>query len=192
MIQELPLFIVEDAEHKKILTREAASVSFPLSPEDKDLIKTMKYMVKEGLQGGCAGLAAPQVGVSKRIIVYHVMEEWRAWREDLESAVPLTVLINPSYTPIEENERALDWEGCFSVRDLRGKVYRYKTIHYEGYDETGKPVKGIARGFEARLLQHEIDHVNGILVADLYDPNSPCGSPEEMKAIRDKEDEELE
>lgn len=192
MNKELPLFIVEEAEHKKLLTKEAASVSFPLSSENKDLIETMKYMVKEGLHGGCAGLAAPQVGVSKRIIVYHVMKEWQAWRADLESVVPITVLINPSYTPREENERALDWEGCFSVRDLRGKVYRYKTIQYEGFDETGSPVKGVARGFEARLLQHEIDHLNGILVADLYDPDSPCGTPEEMKTVWDKEDEELE
>ncbi len=192
MNKKLPLFIVEEPEHKKLLTKDAASVSFPLSSEDKQLIETMKHMVKEGIEGGCAGLAAPQVGVSKRIIVYHVMEEWRAWRTDLESAVPITVLINPTYTPIEENERALDWEGCFSVRDLRGKVYRYKTIQHEAQDEAGNPIKGIARGFEARLLQHEIDHVNGILVADLYDPDSPCGTPEEMKAVWDKEDAELE
>jgi len=192
MNKDLPLFIVEEPEHKKLLTKEAASVSFPLTLEEKELIETMKYMVKEGLHGGCAGLAAPQVGVSKRIIVYHVMEEWAAWRADLESAVPITVLINPSYTPIEETERTLDWEGCFSVRDLRGKVYRYQTIRYEAQDEVGNPIKGIARGFEARLLQHEIDHVNGIVVADLYDPDSPCGHPEDLKVIWDKEDEERE
>jgi len=191
MSKELSLFIIEDPEQKKLLKAKAATVQFPLTDEEKQLIKTMKYMVKEGLDGGCAGLAAPQVGVSQRIIVYHVEEDWRAWRADLEHGVPLTVLINPSYEPINESEREIDWEGCFSVRDLRGKVYRYKTIQYDAQDEEGNPIKGIAKGFQARLLQHEIDHLNGIVVADIYDPHSPCGTPEEMKKVWEREDAEL-
>lgn len=186
MKKELPIFIVENNNQREVLTKPASYVNFPLAQEDKDLIQRMKYMVKESL-GDCAGLAASQVGFAKRIIVYHVQAEWREWRHDLESEVPLTVLINPSYEPLAEAGKALDWERCFSVRDFRGKVYRHNLIHYRGYDEMGNLVEGIARGFLARLLQHEIDHTNGKLILDCYDPKSPHGTPEDVRKIVEKE-----
>ncbi len=186
MSKNLPLYIIENAHQKKLLKQKAAEILFPLTEEEEQLIDTMKYMVKEGLEGGAAGLAAPQVGVLKRIIVYHVLAEWGKWRRDLE-AEPLTVLINPFYRPLSESEQELEWEGCFSVRDLIGKVYRYKTIEYAGYDEKGRPVKGVAKGFLSRLLQHEIDHVNGTLMVDRLDLSSPHGSPKEMQKILEEE-----
>lgn len=103
----------------------------------------------------------------------------------------MTTLINPSYTPHEEEGKALDWEGCFSVQSQMGKVWRFKTITYSGQTEEGELVEGIARGYLARLLQHEIDHLDGKLALDFYDPLSPQGPIEEMRKIRLKEVEDL-
>ncbi len=117
-----------------------------------DLWDTMRH-----LDG--AGLAAPQIGVGLRVVVFSVDRNPRY--PDAE-AVPATVLINPVLTPIgAEQEEA--WEGCLSVPGMRGLVPRYRSLRYVGRDADGTPIDRSVAGFHARVVQHETDHLDGIL-----------------------------
>jgi peptide deformylase len=109
-----------------------------------------------------AGLAAPQVHVSLRVAIYGVEANPRY--PDAE-AVPRTVLVNPRVMPLtaEEDE---DWEGCLSVPDLRGKVPRSIRVRVEAYARDGKPLRFVADGFHARVVQHECDHLDGKVFLD--------------------------
>lgn len=189
-IKSRPLFVVENETERELLRKVANPVSFPLSEEDRNIIETLTYMVGEELDL-CSGLAAPQIGVSKRIIVFQVPKGVLKFRRDVESLLPLTALINPTYTPHPEDGKSLDWEGCYSIKSQMGKVWRFKTVTYTGQTECGTPFQGIARGFLARLIQHEIDHLDGKLASDMYDLNAPHGPMEEMRKIRLKEVEDL-
>lgn len=121
-----------------------------------DMVDTMK--AANGI-----GLAAPQVRVSLRVMVFYLPEA----RDDVDHVgVPLTVLINPTVVPLCEDKVA-DFEGCLSVPGLRGRVSRYKKIEYSGINEKGESVCRIAEGWHARLVQHEFDHLNGILYPEL-------------------------
>ena len=106
-----------------------------------------------------AGLAAPQIGVSKQVVVFGFKQNARYPEAD---EVPYTVLINPEITPLG-NEEEEGWEGCLSVPGLRGMVPRYKRIRYTGFDQSGKPIEREVEGFHARVVQHECDHLHGIL-----------------------------
>lgn len=106
-----------------------------------------------------AGLAAPQIGVSLRVVIFGVAANPRY--PDAPS-VPETVLINPVLTPMS-SEQEEGWEGCLSVPGLRGRVPRYTKLHYRGVDERGTPVDRTVDGFHARVVQHEVDHLDGIL-----------------------------
>jgi peptide deformylase len=129
------------------------------SPEIQRLIDDMLETMDE-YDG--AGLAAPQVHVSRRIVIYGVNENPRY--PDAE-AVPLTVLVNPKITPAT-NEMEEDWEGCLSVPDLRGQVPRYTRVRVEAYGRDGKPLRFAADGFHARVVQHECDHLDGTVYLD--------------------------
>jgi peptide deformylase len=109
-----------------------------------------------------AGLAAPQVHVSKQIVV---MEVSKNPRYPNAPAIPLTVYINPEITPLTE-EMDEDWEGCLSVPGLRGRVPRYTKIRLRAYDRDGQRVDFVAEGFHARVIQHECDHLWGKLYID--------------------------
>ncbi len=106
-----------------------------------------------------AGLAAPQIGVALRVVIFGV--EGNPRYPDAEM-VPWTVLINPVLTPlsaaIEEG-----WEGCLSVPGLRGWVPRWRHLRYTGFDAVGRPIERTVEGFHARVVQHECDHLDGIL-----------------------------
>ena len=106
-----------------------------------------------------AGLAAPQIGVNLQLVIYGFKNNARY--PDAPQ-VPETVLINPVLTPITE-EKEDGFEGCLSVPGLRGSVPRYKKLHYEGVDQYGKPIVRDADDFHARVVQHEVDHLHGIL-----------------------------
>jgi peptide deformylase len=106
-----------------------------------------------------AGLAAPQIGVLLRVVIFGVKRNPRY--PDAEE-VSDTVLINPLITPIgEEMEEA--WEGCLSVPGMRGLVPRFARLRYRGFDESGAPIDRAVGGFHARVVQHECDHLDGIL-----------------------------
>ncbi len=126
------------------------------TPELLELIGDMRDTMAH-LNG--AGLAAPQIGVPLRVVIFGVKRNPRY--PDAEE-VPDTVLVNPVITPIgEEIEEA--WEGCLSVPGMRGVVPRYAKLHYRGFDETGAAIDRTVEGFHARVVQHECDHLDGIL-----------------------------
>jgi peptide deformylase len=106
-----------------------------------------------------AGLAAPQIGVPMRVVIFGVKANPRY--PDAEE-VPDTVLINPVIKPIGKDVED-GWEGCLSVPGMRGVVPRWQRVHYRGFDEKGEPIDRIAEGFHARVVQHECDHLDGIL-----------------------------
>lgn len=106
-----------------------------------------------------AGIAAPQIGVSLRVVIFEVSANPRY--PDAET-VPYTVLINPIITPLSM-ETAAGWEGCLSVPGLRGVVARYRHIRYQGVDQFGQTIDRTVSDVHARVVQHECDHLDGIL-----------------------------
>ena len=106
-----------------------------------------------------AGIAAPQIGVSLRVVIFGVGANPRY--PDAEE-VPYTVLINPSLDPVG-TQMEEGWEGCLSVPGMRGVVPRFKQLRYAGFDQYGKPVEREVGAFHARVVQHECDHLLGIL-----------------------------
>jgi peptide deformylase len=139
-----------------LLYRKAEPVKEFNTPELETLIADM-YETMEALNG--AGLAAPQIGVSQRVVIFSVEANPRY--PDVE-LVPSTVLINPVLTPIGD-EMEDGWEGCLSVPGLRGVVSRYQKLRYTGFDQHGNPIDRTVSGFHARVVQHECDHLDGIL-----------------------------
>jgi peptide deformylase len=139
-----------------ILLQKSAPVTKFNTPEllglIQDLEDTMAYM--DG-----AGIAAPQIGVSLQVVIFGVGSNPRY--PDAER-VPYTVLINPTLTAVQD-EMEDGWEGCLSVPGMRGIVPRYTRLHYTGFDQFGKPIDRLVSGFHARVVQHECDHLNGIL-----------------------------
>ena len=106
-----------------------------------------------------AGLAAPQIGVPLRVVIFGVEANPRY--PDAE-AVPYTELVNPVLTPLGDEEED-GWEGCLSVPGFRGVVPRFTRLRYEGFDPQGHPIRREVNGFHARVVQHETDHLDGIL-----------------------------
>ena len=106
-----------------------------------------------------AGIAAPQIGVSQQVVIFGVESNPRY--PDAEQ-VPTTVLINPKIEVLDEELEA-GWEGCLSVPNMRGLVERPKAIRYSGFDAQGRPIEATAEGFHARVVQHEVDHLLGVL-----------------------------
>ena len=113
------------------------------------------------------GLAAPQIGIALRVAIFGFDTNPRYPECD---PVPKTVLINPKITPLSENKDD-DWEGCLSVPGMRGVVSRFTHIRYTGYDASGLPIDVTAEDFHARVVQHECDHLDGIIYTQrLVDP----------------------
>ncbi len=138
------------------LLEKSRSVEAFATPELRELIADMRDTMAH-LNG--AGLAAPQIGVPMRVVIFGVRRNLRYPDAD---EVPDTVLINPVITPIgEEIDEA--WEGCLSVPGMRGVVPRYSHLHYQGFDESGSRIDRSVEGFHARVVQHECDHLDGIL-----------------------------
>jgi peptide deformylase len=106
-----------------------------------------------------AGLAAPQIGVSLRVVIFEV--QGNARYRDAES-VPYTVLINPVLEPLDDAQEE-GWEGCLSVPGLRGLVPRHRRLRYRGFDASGLAIDRTVENFHARVVQHEVDHLDGIL-----------------------------
>ena len=126
------------------------------TPELHELLSDMRDTMAH-LNG--AGLAAPQIGVPLRLVIFGVKSNPRYPGID---DVPDTVLINPVLTPLSD-EVEEGWEGCLSVPGMRGWVPRFHKLRYSGFDEHGKRFERDAEGFHARVVQHEVDHLDGIL-----------------------------
>ncbi len=133
-----------------------------------------------------AGLAAPQIGVNLQLVIYGFKDNQRY---PDAPPVPETVLINPVLTPLSD-EMDEQFEGCLSVPGLRGVVPRYTRLHYEGVDQFGKPIVRDAEGFHARVVQHEVDHLLGILYPMRITDFSQFGYTSVMFPELDPEDDE--
>ena len=143
--------------NRQLATPSTLVIDFDkLFPEIVSLVQDMKDTMEE--KGG-VGIAAPQIGCNQRVIIFEYEKNVRYPNEE---AVPYTVLINPTYQALSD-EMVDGWEGCLSLPGLRGLVPRYRRIEYSGYDLDGGLITRVVEGFHARVVQHECDHLDGIL-----------------------------
>jgi peptide deformylase len=158
----------------------------PVSHFDTQQLHALLVDLRDTMQAlNGAGLAAPQIGVALRVVIFGV--EHNSRYPDAES-VPETVLINPVVTPLGE-AMAEDWEGCLSVPGLRGLVPRHAHIRYQGLDEYGALIDRSVSGFHARVVQHECDHLDGILYPMRIRDMTQFGYNEELFPGREMQDE---
>ena len=167
-----------------VLSRTADMVADPTA---SDILRLIAYMVDTLADAGGVGLAAPQVHVPKRVVIFHVPES-RAREEtngdedeseDEPEAVPMTVLINPEIEPLDD-ETSSGVEACLSLPGMMGLVPRYKRIRYKAVTPSGSIIEHEASGFHARVVQHECEHLDGILYPMRMDDLSTFGFSEEM------------
>ena len=176
-----------------VLRAPARPVSDPMAPDVRRLVEDMIDSMDDA---GGLGLAAPQVHVSRRVVIFHVPNA-RAGNRDApeddpqedakedfgDGPVPFTVLINPVIEALDEDTE-LGWEGCLSVPGMTGLVPRYKRIRYTGLTLEGGRLERIATGFHARVVQHECDHLDGILYPQRMTDLTGLGFVEEMQRYR--------
>jgi peptide deformylase len=141
-----------------VLLNPAAPVDDPTASEIRQLVADMIETLDDI---GGAGLAAPQVHVGKRLVIFRVPPERTSGRAD-DEAQPLLALVNPVIEPVGD-AREIGWEGCLSVPGLRGAVPRHARIRYRGVTPDGDVIDRTVEGFHARVVQHECDHLDGIL-----------------------------
>jgi peptide deformylase len=165
-----------------VLREKAKPVEDMGSPELKQLVADMKETM--AFKNG-AGLAAPQIGVSQRVVIFGVEANPRY--PDAQP-VPFTVLVNPKLVMLTR-EVEEDWEGCLSVPGMRGVVPRYTKLRYTGFDEDGNAIDRVAEGFHARVVQHECDHLDGILYPQRMTDLSKLGFNEELFPGEDLHDD---
>ena len=156
-----------------VLRQRAKPVDGLGTPELLALVQDMKDTM--AFKNG-AGLAAPQIGVSQRVVIFGVQKNPRY--PDAEE-VPFTVLVNPKLVMLTRDIEE-DWEGCLSVPGMRGVVPRYRKLRYTGFDEHGNAIDRVAEGFHARVVQHECDHLDGILYPQRMTDMSKFGFNEEL------------
>jgi peptide deformylase len=171
-----------------VLKRRADPVEDPSSPEINRLINDMLDTLADV---GGVGLAAPQVHVPLRVVIFHVPKA-RMEEEDGEGpaiGIPLTVLINPEIEPLgEEQEEGV--EACLSVPGLAGVVPRFSQIRYRAQTPTGEPLDRVAKGFHARVVQHECDHLDGMLYPMRMIDLSKLSFVEELKRFSGQDAED--
>ena len=156
-----------------VLRERATPVEGFGTPELRQLVADMKETM--AAYNG-AGLAAPQIGVSRRVVIFGVESNPRY--PDAEE-VPFTVLVNPKIVMLTR-EVEEGWEGCLSVPGMRGVVPRYTKLRYSGFDEEGNAIERVADGFHARVVQHECDHLDGILYPQRMTDMSRFGFTREL------------
>jgi peptide deformylase len=134
-------------------------VAAPVTRFDAELASLVADMDDTMRASSGAGIAAPQIGVGLRVVIFELKDNPRYPQL---SPVPYTVLVNPQLTVLDEQQEE-GWEGCLSVPGLRGLVPRYRRLRYQGFDAAGRPLDRTVEGFHARVVQHEVDHLDGIL-----------------------------
>ena len=138
------------------LLQKASPVPLPVDEALHVLVQDMRDTM---IDADGAGLAAPQIGVGWQVVIYQLENNPRYPDQD---PIPFTVLINPQITPLSE-ETVVAWEGCLSLPGLRGEVARYQHIHLRAFDLEGRLIDINLEGFHARVVQHECDHLSGIV-----------------------------
>ncbi len=176
-----------------VLKRVAQPIDDPGAPEVRRLVDDMLDTLEDA---GGTGLAAPQIHVPRRLVLFYVSaervqrvngrEDGEAGEDGADEAeiteeVPLTVLINPLVEPLGE-DMVTSWEACLSLPDLAGQVPRHKAVRYRGLDLDGQEIVREARGFHARVIQHECDHLDGVLYPQRMTDLSTLTFASELKA----------
>jgi len=151
-------------------------VARPVEPGDPQLAALLQDMDDTMRAQHGAGIAAPQIGVSLRVVIFELKDNPRY--PEL-TPVPYTVLINPVLTVLDMAQEE-GWEGCLSVPGMRGLVPRYRRLRYRGIDARGAPIDRTVEGFHARVVQHEVDHLDGILYPQRIRDLSSFGFEEEL------------
>ena len=165
-----------------VLLQKATKVDKISDPSIKDLIHNMTETM---IDADGIGLAAPQVHINKQIIVFRTLEENQ---ENTEKTIKVTALINPKITNISDEEED-QWEGCLSIPGMLGLVRRYSKIIYEGFDMNGNIIKQNAEGLLARVIQHEYDHLLGILYTSKLVDKKAYGYEKEIEEFWKKNNE---
>jgi peptide deformylase len=157
-----------------VLRAKAELVTDPADPAIRVLSESMMetMLAERGV-----GLAAPQIGQSLRLIVMRLIAD----RSEADQPPRMVTLVNPEWEPIG-NETELGWEGCLSVPELRGVVPRASRIGYRAWLTDGSRVEGEYEGFQARILQHEVDHLNGVIYLDRMQSLASLGYGPEIQA----------
>jgi len=163
-----------------ILLQKAKLVEDITSNKTKKIIHNMTETM---LDAKGVGLAAPQIHINRQIIIFRVPEE------DDEKKIKITVLINPKFTKITDKTEN-EWEGCLSIPGMLGLVKRFSKIQYEGSDMQGNIIQREAEGLHARIVQHEHDHLMGILYTSRLVDNSAFGYAEEIEEYWKKKENE--
>ncbi|WP_119677520.1 peptide deformylase [Indioceanicola profundi] len=159
-----------------VLRRPAQPVESPIPAVVRQLAQDM---VETMLDAPGIGLAAPQVHIGWRVVAFRVPAD-RSTGQPGDPVTEPRVLVNPELEPVGD-EMVMGWEGCLSIPGLRGLVPRYARLRYRGYGLDGQPVEGEASGTLARVLQHEVDHLDGILYLDRMPDLTKLTFTEEMK-----------
>jgi peptide deformylase len=159
-----------------VLRLRADPVEDVTAPRIRGLIRNMLETLRDA---NGAGLAAPQVHMPLRVVMFEVPED-RAGDSEESVARPLTILINPEVEPLTE-ETSVGWEACLSVPGLTGAVPRFTRIRYSGLAPDGSRIERIAEDFHARVVQHECDHLDGILYPQRMEDLSLLMFLEEMR-----------
>jgi len=147
-----PILKMGDARLLRVAKPVEAFGTRELDTLISDMFETMHV-------AGGVGLAAPQIGVNLQIAIFGFD---KSDRYPDAPPVPRTVLLNPTITPLSDDKEE-GWEGCLSVPGMRGVVERHAKIRYTGFDPAGTPIDRVAEGFHARVVQHECDHLIGVL-----------------------------
>lgn len=163
------------------LLRVARAVEEFATPFLRELIRDMTDTMRH-MDG--AGLAAPQIGVDLQVVIFEL--EYNPRYPDADK-VPFTVLINPVLTPLDDSMEE-GWEGCLSLPGLRGLVPRHRKLRYQGFDAEGCPIDRTVEGFHARVVQHETDHLKGVLYPMRMKDLSKLGFTEVLFPARAKTD----
>ncbi|MBI3497820.1 MAG: peptide deformylase [Proteobacteria bacterium] len=158
-----------------VLRARAADVPDPTHP---DIARLVQDMTETMYAVGGAGIAAPQVHVSQRVVLYTVPASRSTGAEE-DQPQGLTAIVNPTIEPLGE-ETVLGWEGCLSVPGMRGVVPRFARVRYSGWLLTGERIERLASGWHARVVQHEFDHLDGILYPMRMTDMSLFGFTEEL------------
>jgi peptide deformylase len=156
------------------------SLPFKLPTEMLLAHQTLQFMEQATQDMGIVGIAAPQIGILRRIVMFEVPAEHPRYKTD-GMAIPMRVLINPSYKPLSD-EQNLEWEACLSVPGMIGQVPRHTHIEYQYTDLEGNNHKHEASHFHARVVQHELDHLDGILYPSRIKDMRTFGFREEVLA----------
>jgi peptide deformylase len=156
------------------LLRQVAQPVTVFDPQQMHELLTDMEDTMRALNG--AGIAAPQIGVSLRVVIFEMRENPRYPHV---APIPFTVLINPQLEPLGD-ECEEGWEGCLSVPGLRGVVPRYRHLHYSGVDAKGQFFERTVEGFHARVVQHEVDHLDGILFPQRVEDMTRFGFEDEL------------